>query len=377
MTTIENTIDTDLRNLVRINSGAAATSPEYAWEQQATIIDVGTSELPRILPERLLHSQIDSLGVPEQVFSVLTNKRFRRGTYEQVATYSNQLLGQISAAVDEARPIELVLPTIPFKDQSPVTTGQAPDAIDLGEHAMVAQIRDLLFSIQEVYSPGAVMHLVSDGHVYRAMCHTASDEQISGYGVGVQALINNYGLTDSITMTNFADIVQADHGFLEDQLRTFDVLRHKLETDNPYLRTLQRAMLGNMALEGMDIQDIVRFQQSNTNQWPARVAEATGAIACEYAAFLLTAARRRVLEHRFPGCLRATVHPKDAPQIPLNLVNRRSMILPYNGVPVVDSGDTTLRNSLRIVRLVSLLGSKRTYIKHLSDSGNALFYETI
>jgi pyoverdine/dityrosine biosynthesis protein Dit1 len=369
-------LDLELAQFVRLNSQTNADYiDDVAWTSRADVTDVTQQAPLPLLEERIVEPQNSGSSDTERIWGVLSNKRFRQGTYENLARHGQALLDQLGPVISRQEEIHIVLPTIPFKDQSAITTGQRPDAIDLGEHAMIAQFRDLLISIRNVYPPGARLHLVGDGLVYRSMCENISDDQIANYGTRVAETAAIYGLAGQVDITDFSDIISQDEGFLEEQLLMQNVLRRQLEAGNPYMTQLQRGMLANMWVEGMDMQSTVRAQSVSAESWSENLRENTGRVACQYASFILTAARRNTLARRFPGSVRATVHPKDSPQIPLHIVNRRSRLLPYNGVPVIDEGDATLRSSLRIVRLATVLSTGNNYLRYGDNAGDTLYYE--
>jgi hypothetical protein len=134
-------------------------------------------------------------------------------------------------------------------------------------------------------------------------------------------------------------------------------------------------MLVNCQFDEYTAVNIERYRQVDTGDWPGDIRRQTSEAARRYAAFLITACQRQTLEREFPSALRATVHPKDAPQLPVHLVNNRSVIFPYNGVPVVRENDSGLRRSLRIVRLSQLLANNQCYYRCDDADGNTLYYE--
>jgi hypothetical protein len=132
--------------------------------------------------------------------------------------------------------------------------------------------------------------------------------------------------------------------------------------------------LVNCQFDSYSMEDVEHYRNIDRTEWPEDIQRATTSAARLYAAFLITACQRRTIESNFPGALRATVHPKAAPQLPLHLVNSRSVIFPYNGVPVVKEGERGLRRSLRIFRLSQLLATDGDFYRCYDQAGNTLYY---
>jgi hypothetical protein len=135
-----NSILSTLARCVRLGNRPAEPGP--VWQQRAEIIPLEVDDIP-VLPSRLIRPARGDRPADEQVWSVLTNSYFRRGNLESIEPHRQTMQAVIGAAVESQAPVHLILPTIPFKDQGPTTTGLLPGEVDLGEHAFVAQLRDM------------------------------------------------------------------------------------------------------------------------------------------------------------------------------------------------------------------------------------------
>jgi pyoverdine/dityrosine biosynthesis protein Dit1 len=84
------------------------------------------------------------------------------------ATGREALKGVVSRFVDAGEKIELVFPGFPFK--SPGKDRVLGTLPDFAEELLLHRLEMLASSIQDYYSPGAIVRIVSDGVVYGGWC---------------------------------------------------------------------------------------------------------------------------------------------------------------------------------------------------------------
>lgn len=133
---------------------------------------MGNILLDTELVNQLMHPQITNvrnknLSIPEQIYNITTNSRFRKGNYNLIAEYESVFLEHISHQVSSKSPIRITVPTLPFKDQNPLSTQRQVDQVDLGEFLFFRQMGDLCESVNQIYQPGIIIDLVSDGSLYQ------------------------------------------------------------------------------------------------------------------------------------------------------------------------------------------------------------------
>lgn len=359
-----------LHSIVRVSS-MDNNQPYEDWVERAVIHDEPAT-IP-YLQERIVSPGNVRDPVPEQVWSVLTHPWIARLPQEMGEGARVTLYESVCDQVNIGQPLELVLPSIPFKDQNPTTTGQPIDAIDLGEHAMIAQLRDIIASVQRIYPAGLTIRLLADGLVYRQYFTDSDEAGVIRYREGVEGVIERYGMSDFITVTDLSELLVRDPEFYTHHRDVSHILSSMAEgPDSRVLQALQRGMLANTESR-TSISTMDRYLHSEIDTWPDELASRTRRTACDYAAFLITAAQRSTIARQFPDAIRATVHPKDAPQLPLHVTHHRNRILPYNGVPVVNANAQEPRN-IRIERLATVLGRSEHVIRHVDQSGTALYY---
>lgn len=359
-----------LHSIVRISS-THNNQPSEDWVARAVIHET-PSAMP-YLPERIVSPNNSKDPLQEQVWSILSHPRFARLPQEMSDGSRSMLYESVCGRVNSRQPLEIVLPSIPFKDQNPITTGQSIDAIDLGEHAMIAQLRDIIVSVQQIYPAGITIRLVADGLIYRQYFTNSDEAGVIRYREGVEGVIERYGINNFISVTDFSDLIAHDPQFFTHQRDVGLVLNTISEgTDLHLMQVMQRGMLAN-TVSNTSISTMEQYIRSEIETWPEELAKRTRRTAYEYAAFLITAAQRGIINRHFPDAIRATVHPKNAPQLPLHVTNHRNRILPYNGVPVVNTNALEPRN-IRIERLATVLGRPEHVIRHVDPNGMTLYY---
>jgi hypothetical protein len=154
--------------------------------------------------------------------------------------------------------------------------------------------------------------------------------------------------------------------------------------DNPDtaqgMRSLQRGMLLNIPAPEQDFDAYASLIAQPFDQLPRDLQDRTRNIAIEYSSFLLAMRKLNLVQRNFPDALRATVHPKNAPQVPLHLVNKHSVTFPYNGVPVVSEGKfaktKSFGKSTRIMRFYQVLEIPDARAIYCPQSDEPFYYMT-
>lgn len=137
----------------------------------------------------------DGITVAEDVLGLLLDRRrglpdepARRGP---AALEASTQFTQIMDFVLQGQPIEMTLPAFPCKSPSPAkVTGVLPDE---GERLALTELDELCRRIGDLYSPGAVVRICSDGHVFGDHIGV-DDDTITDYSTVLQSMITSHDL---------------------------------------------------------------------------------------------------------------------------------------------------------------------------------------
>lgn len=116
------------------------------------------------------HVQPDTMETAQRVLDVVL--RYKSPTPKDAPDRSDEgafkFLGLIYRAVKNNEPIRMVLPAFPFKspNNSVKVLGTLPDK---AEDIALAHMNGLCAAIEDIYPPGAILTIVSDGLVYNGM----------------------------------------------------------------------------------------------------------------------------------------------------------------------------------------------------------------
>lgn len=127
----------------------------------------GTNSPPFAEDSASQHLQGDVMDTSQRVLDVIL--RYKSPLPKDAPDRSDEgalrFLGLIYRAVKNSEPVRMVLPAFPFKspNSSIKVLGALPDK---AEDIALAHLNGLCAAIKDVYSPGAVLTIVSDGLVY-------------------------------------------------------------------------------------------------------------------------------------------------------------------------------------------------------------------
>jgi pyoverdine/dityrosine biosynthesis protein Dit1 len=85
-----------------------------------------------------------------------------------------KFLGLIYRAIKKNEPVRMVLPAFPFKspNSDAKVLGNLPDK---AEDVALAHLNGMCAAIEDIYSPGAILTIVSDGLVYNGTAPLSED----------------------------------------------------------------------------------------------------------------------------------------------------------------------------------------------------------
>jgi len=114
----------------------------------------------------------------EKIFCIMRSRYFRDGTIEQTLFDDNKEFFRqtIESHINRMTPIEIVLPSFPFKFPNPAKVlRQSPD---MAEILCLSRLYEICVAIQLVYEPGARFIIIADGQVYHSMFGVTLNEAI-------------------------------------------------------------------------------------------------------------------------------------------------------------------------------------------------------
>ncbi|KAJ4310620.1 hypothetical protein N0V94_008349 [Neodidymelliopsis sp. IMI 364377] len=141
------------------------------------------------------HLQTGAMATSQRVLEVIL--RYRSPLPKDAPDRSDEgalkFLGLIYRAVKNSEPVRMVLPAFPFK--SPNSTikvlGTLPDK---AEDVALAHLNGMCAAVEDVYSPGAILTIVSDGLVYNDLLGVP-DHTVWTYGHSLRQLTKTKGYT--------------------------------------------------------------------------------------------------------------------------------------------------------------------------------------
>lgn len=345
---------------VRLNSEPAERKrlPRYRELSSETRSDFTHERIDT----KLVRPDRNATNTTERVLSVLLNSQIRRGNLGLIQNYVPYLRQRIDRMMNLESPIAIVLPTLPFKDQNPLTTRHSLDQVDLGEYLLFGQLRNICASIEAVYPPGARVTLLTDGLVYADFFAGGQRARVEQYRRNCVQIRDQMSLQKHVTIFDLEWLINQEPSFLEMVNCIGNILATAVEDNSDVriaLNALTRGMLLHLPMPGLTFDEYLEYLSNPYIDLPQTLKDQAQTTAMQYASFMLALRRLQILERGFPNTLRATVHPKNAPQLPLHLVNKHSVVSPYNGVPVVSerklANTHNIQSATRIIRYYQLL----------------------
>ncbi|KAF3036172.1 hypothetical protein E8E12_004274 [Didymella heteroderae] len=141
------------------------------------------------------HLRTGAMDTAQRILEVIL--RYRSALPKDAKDRSDEgalkFLGLIFRAVKNSEPVRMVLPAFPFKSPNSdvKVLGTLPDK---AEDMALAHLNGLCAAIEDIYSPGAILTLVSDGLVYNDLLGV-SDHTVWTYGQSLRRLSKLKGYT--------------------------------------------------------------------------------------------------------------------------------------------------------------------------------------
>ena len=336
--------------------------------------------IARTLPLALPLTPPPGTEIAKRILNLMLCKSVRRGSKSLILPYYANIKEKIEIMVAHNQPISFVLPSLPFKDQSPFGTGAPIDHADLGEYAFFAQIKRILSGIEAIYPPGAHMTILCDGYIY-ADIFTENDTDGAGrYKARCEHIKNAYGLYNTVTLFDMREVFFDIPYWKEIESGMELVVRdlYQINTEAMVrIDHLAKRFMYYVQLPGHSYDTARTLYEKSP--WPQWVWELLLSSAIRYSAVHLAMKKTNVVMEAFPSAIRCTVHPKAAPQLPLHLTNQNNQLLPYNGVAAVSrealERGATLFQATRIKRLCDILAFDNVTAVHFEGDSYPFYYE--
>ncbi|MCM6778686.1 isocyanide synthase family protein [Nocardia sp. CDC159] len=239
-------------------------------------------------------------------------------------------LDTVGRFIAAGKPISFVIPAFPAKSRNHrKTIGRLPD---LGEQLALESVQSFCEQVSAVYSPGAVVTICSDGHVFSDALGIP-DEHIDDYGAELMRIIRSigggaiglYGLRDAMPNMSWD---RRRVRLLDEYAETIDEIRESVRTDE----TARRMFNGIHRFVTED--HAVLLAELSATQRRNRAKQTA------YEVVQRSQAWSRLVEQVFPGSVRLSIHPQDPhhSKIGFHLLRTDdSWLTPWHGV-VLDDG---------------------------------------
>jgi len=268
---------------------------------------------------------------------------------------------------------------LPFKDQSPFTTGLPIDAVDVGEYSFFAQLKRILTAIKSVYLAGGHFTLLCDGYIYADIFANGDIEGAGRYKARCEKIKNEYGLYNEVTLFDMREVLFDMPEWKITKEAIEKMIRNLYENNknvSKHIDFLAGRLMYHVQLPDVSYDEARElYSQKPLPDW---LSEKLNDAAIQFTTLLLTLQKTEVIARAFPSAIRCTVHPKAAPQLPLHLTNPHNQLLPYNGVATVSrmaQAKQSLFNAMRIRRLCDIFEHENVVAVHNKKSGEFLYYE--
>lgn len=351
--------------------------------------------VPHIPPFKQIDKKLITLSLPEakplplrlcggnivdQILDIMLSRSVRKGSKRIILPFLTKIKEKIQVLVEYSQPISFVLPTLPFKDQSPFGTNAIINHVDLGEYCFFAQIKRILQAIKSIYHPGAHMTLLCDGYIYADIFVNDDKDGAGKYKVECERIKNAYGLHNDVTLLDMREIFFRVPNWknIEKLIRENVWKLYKIDQIiKQRLDSLARRFIYYVKIPNHSYEEVRMLYENNS--WPCWVWEILLDSAIKYASIHLTMKKTNLVTTAFPFSIRCTIHPKASTQLPLHVTNSKSYLLPYNGVATVSrhakiKGDS-LFDALKILRFFEVLRYENICAVYTNEGKNPFYYE--
>lgn len=323
--------------------------------------DIGTLTVKKYKPDI---PDIENASSAEKIYSILDNRDLRRGGRDEEWIDTKSILDKLDKMTSTDKPIEIILPALPSKNQNPLTTRHSLQEVDLGEYVLFSQLRNICSSIEDIYKPGAKITILADGQIYANLFSGGNKEAINKYRENCEKIRDEFGLQGKVEIINMETLISDRTQLTQTQEQIKKALLDS-ETENQgkdsefneSMKSLQKSLLHIIPDDKNKYEEYASYISKPLEELPEEMQKRLHETAIEYASIYLAMGKLNIAEHSFPDALRATVHrKKKSQQFPMRLTNRDTIIFPWHGVPVISEKKiNNIPKNIRIMRYGQML----------------------
>lgn len=313
---------------------------------------------------------IHTLSPVCQAAKVLSSKQIRNGKSLGVEQYLTQVLG------DSKEGVTFALPSFPFKIPNPMKV--AHRNLDAGELLCLRRLHYINSIVQMLMDVPSSFVIISDGKIYSDICDIDASEY-KQYTSDARRAIAKMGLADELKYVDMLDTVIGDR--LEEYQDTLNVVSTEIAKWWEKNRETARVkyLISNMSANVNTFTEDYSLMRSCGNgvipdalwnQYKKLVNDKAESKAREFMCKLVTLRIMDAVPNRYPGSVRATVHPKEG-QFGIHLVNASTFVFPWQGTTLRKTGD-----KFRVVPTQTAWDSAKYEIRD-SETNNILYYSEI
>ncbi|KQB85099.1 L-tyrosine/L-tryptophan isonitrile synthase family protein [Corynebacterium oculi] len=269
----------------------------------------------------------------ESAALLLSSQKFRSGPSLQVREYLRRMYERSGDKV------EYVLPSFPFKipnmEKSPY------GHFDAGEILCLQRLQLINEVTTELLDKPSVFHVVSDGKIYSDICGVNA-ETYQGYSRSARQAIGQMGLAGSLDYVDMVDDVIGDRreefsetlGRVKEELASWWEVNRGSKPVQYLIRNMSSNVNFYLELECLAYGNLFgMLGDRRGDELKSLMSRKVEDAAFLFMAKLVTLKVLDVLAERYPGSVRATVHPKIG-QFGIHLVNSKTRVFPWQGVPL-------------------------------------------
>ena len=297
------------------------------------------------------------------------------------------IVGQIDAACEECRPIEIVIPIFCVIG-NPVKRLQ-PTLVTAGEEVSLRYLGEIAKIVQTIYPIGVIFHVVSDSTFY-ALPFGVTSVEAQNYIRSLRNCVASLGLDHCINVHDMSDIM-APH--LDRFQERFNYWWRKLLRD-PFADGISKVSYGqwlasamasiNTRRMGLDYEEMRAIfggasQISQGNDKAGKIYKMAQKGLAEYRSLKAAIADIQWNALCFPGAIRATIHTKGSPVLGLRIYPEYkycSTLLPYHGIAVLTYSEKAGRYRMSIQPELLVLG-RHNVVRVVNNEGVTWFYQDV
>ncbi|MBT9168495.1 MAG: hypothetical protein DDT19_01840 [Syntrophomonadaceae bacterium] len=289
-----------------------------------------SNDLERVVPT--------GTTVNEKIFSIFLHPEVYFGPKRFISNKRNDWLEKLNYFTKRRKPILFIILSFPGKAPVPFKTNRTMP--DFGEVLALKRLRDIVLKVREVYAPGAIIYVITEGALGAYI--GLSSRETQAYERELQRLTCLLGWNKYmkfIPIGKLKTLAGFKHLFVSERKRLKKKFReHDRDTVRKY--ALAYPSIFHL-LNVRNIKQEVLFELYSTRGKQSVFAkksvnalrEKTREAIWNYLAFLVVRDRLRFVEREVPNHIPLTVSPKPS-RLGINLIRKGCDLLPHHGIVV-------------------------------------------